>query len=441
MLWAPLSVVIVGGVIVAFYVGSSSSRFIEVALAIGIAAASGTGIRFISDSQTALDYSDLRYLTSAIAIMLSLAALTKLLPALAREFWWLLTFVFALISLAWVTNVTSSLMTYSGWVCVVLIGALLATSFDREKASAIVLNVMFWTSLASLVLILFVPSLGRIAAQRPDGVTEQMAIGVFAWNSELGLSSGVGTVLATAFWFTKRPRKKYLVQAALMAGVTVVSDSATGLLALVAGLVATVWACVPKLRKIVVAMALVAGVLWTTGGIDAISAYVLNLVSRSATLSGRSVIWQIALDLFWEHPVGGYGIGASPNLQEFLGFSAHAHNGYIQLLLELGVIGAALIGVGLLVTAVRTLKCHSPLLGVLTVVLVSNVANNYLVTSNVAVAVLAWVAFEMAKPRAASELKVVLPKLPKARKTKRPDWADRPNAVIHRDEAGVATKF
>ncbi|WP_426939878.1 O-antigen ligase family protein [Pseudarthrobacter sp. S6] len=415
VLWPLLALVIVAAVGVGLYVRTNSARFVGLGLTIGIAAAAGTGIRFISDSPTVLNYSDLRYATSAIAIVLSLGLLTKILPLLAREFWWLAMFFFALISLAWVPNVTSSFMTYSGWVCVVLIGALLAATHSLEKASKLVLNVMLWTSVVSLVLILVAPSIGRAAARRPDGVIEQMAVGVFAWNSELGFASGVGTVLAVSFWLTKRSSIRYLVQAALMGGVTVISDSATGLLAMGAGLVATIWACMPRFRAIICFLLVAAGLLWISGGIDAIQTYVLGLLGRSPTLSGRSAIWQIALDLAADQPAFGYGIGGSPDLALYLGFSAHAHNGYIQLLLELGYVGAAIIGLGLLVTTVRAVKLHSPLLGVLTVVLVSNLANNYLVTSNVAVALLAWVAFEVAKPMTNNDAVIVRSKMLEAK--------------------------
>lgn len=416
----------------ALYAGTISSRLLWLGLTVAIAAAAGTGIRFISSSPTALNYSDLRYVTSAIAILLSLGLITKVLPLLAKEFTWLTMFVYALSSLAWVPNVTGSFLTYSGWVCVILVGALLAASYDRDKASLLVLNVMFWTSAVSLALIVLAPSIGRIKTPRPGGVIEAMAVGVFAWNSELSLASGTGAVLALGVWLGQRSRKRYFLQAALMSLVTVLSGSATGLLAMGAGMLATVWACIPKIRKFILILLVLVGSMWMLGGLDAIYAFVLSLVDRTPDLSGRSVIWHLALGLAAEQPVFGYGIGGTPDLAQYLGFSAHAHNGYIQLLLELGYLGTAIIGLGLLVTAIRGIKLQSPLLGVLTVVVVSNFANNYMVTSNIAVALLGWVAFEMTKSTQKEVSTIVRPEPPGPKKLKLPEWADRPDSVFTR---------
>ena len=385
-------------------------------LVVAIAAASGAGVRFISSSVTELNYSELRYVTSAIAVLLSWALFTKMMPLVIREFWWLALFFFAAISLAWAPSVRESFIAYAGWVCAVLIGALLAVLLDRDKASRLILSVMFWLSMASLALMIFVPSLGRIPARRPDGTIEQMAVGVFAWNSELGLVAGVGTILAFAFWLTGR-RKSHLLRAVLMLGVSVLSDSATGISALAVALVATTWACVPRLRPLIWVLAAAIGVLWLTGGIDALQVHVLNLLGRPQDLSGRSVIWQLALGLASEKPALGYGIGGSPDLRQYLGFDTHAHNGYIQLLLELGYVGAAIIGFGLLVTTGRAMKAHSPLLGVLALVLVSNIANNYLMTANVSVALLAWVVFALAKPSRQDETAALLSGTANARKS------------------------
>jgi exopolysaccharide production protein ExoQ len=77
----------------------------------------------------------------------------------------------------------------------------------------------------------------------------------------------------------------------------------------------------------------------------------LTAVGRDLTLSGRDTIWQIGIDLFHENWLWGrgYEVGwtqaARDALSVIKGPSAvvnHAHNGYLQLALDLGVAGLIL---------------------------------------------------------------------------------------------------
>jgi O-antigen ligase len=95
----------------------------------------------------------------------------------------------------------------------------------------------------------------------------------------------------------------------------------------------------------------------------------------------------------------GYAIGAGPDLSQYLGFSAHAHNGYLQLLLELGYVGAFLFGGSLIFAIVRVIRSRDTVLaGVLTVFVVANFANNFLISPHLAVILYAWCAVASMKP-------------------------------------------
>lgn len=82
------------------------------------------------------------------------------------------------------------------------------------------------------------------------------------------------------------------------------------------------------------------------------------LMGDDATFTGRTAIWDFALAEIAKQPLTGYGFRSfwgigdqSPALHAPPGFvqvTPHAHNGYIDLMLELGYIGLALFG---LVTA------------------------------------------------------------------------------------------
>lgn len=80
--------------------------------------------------------------------------------------------------------------------------------------------------------------------------------------------------------------------------------------------------------------------------------YVAPVFGRNAELSGRTLIWHFALQMAWARPLAGYGYGAfwagenSPgSVFWYLTHVAatHAHNGYLQAWLDVGVIGLSLL--------------------------------------------------------------------------------------------------
>ncbi|WP_168123458.1 O-antigen ligase family protein [Paenibacillus sp. HB172176] len=74
--------------------------------------------------------------------------------------------------------------------------------------------------------------------------------------------------------------------------------------------------------------------------------YTLQDISRSYTgknfFSGRQVLWGGLLKVISESPLIGYGSAARPS--EFLGGSLSAHNYYLQMMLQVGIIGTVFFG-------------------------------------------------------------------------------------------------
>lgn len=80
------------------------------------------------------------------------------------------------------------------------------------------------------------------------------------------------------------------------------------------------------------------------------SGTILSLLGKSPTLSARTGIWEFVTHLWLQQPWNGYGFGAvwsdgSPMrvfIQESLRNPAatHAHNGYLDVLLQTGIVGA-----------------------------------------------------------------------------------------------------
>lgn len=77
----------------------------------------------------------------------------------------------------------------------------------------------------------------------------------------------------------------------------------------------------------------------------------LSFFGRDVTLTGRIPLWKAVIPYIQERPLLGYGyrsfwlmtFGPSLNVWEIVGWKApHAHNGYIDLWLQLGIVGLIL---------------------------------------------------------------------------------------------------
>jgi O-antigen ligase len=107
-------------------------------------------------------------------------------------------------------------------------------------------------------------------------------------------------------------------------------------------------------------LGLAAGALLTVGWQD-----VLAALGRDPTFTNRTRIWQLALEYIARRPWFGYGYGGfwradSADANIFwaaLGFKTpHAHNGWLELMLGMGIAGAAIAALAWLAAVYRTLR-------------------------------------------------------------------------------------
>ena len=91
----------------------------------------------------------------------------------------------------------------------------------------------------------------------------------------------------------------------------------------------------------------------------------LAQVGRNATLTGRTDLWGATLTSILQHPWLGYGFnafwegmqGASYSVITSVGwYVRHAHNGFIDLSLDLGMLGLATFVTGYVVLSKRALQ-------------------------------------------------------------------------------------
>ncbi|MHC5725576.1 MAG: O-antigen ligase family protein, partial [Nostoc sp.] len=90
---------------------------------------------------------------------------------------------------------------------------------------------------------------------------------------------------------------------------------------------------------------------WLSNNADVL----FSSLGKDATLTGRTELWPLVIDMIWKHPWLGYGYGGF--WQGWNGESAyiwlnagwmpnHPHNGYLNLCLDLGLLGLGLFFLG-----------------------------------------------------------------------------------------------
>lgn len=91
----------------------------------------------------------------------------------------------------------------------------------------------------------------------------------------------------------------------------------------------------------------------------------LNAIGRDPSLSGRTGLWEASIEKILEHPWLGYGYQAfwreGGGAEEIWGVEGykppHAHNGFINMPLDLGLIGLSVFLLTLLVNYIRAIAC------------------------------------------------------------------------------------
>ncbi len=92
---------------------------------------------------------------------------------------------------------------------------------------------------------------------------------------------------------------------------------------------------------------------------------ILELMGRDSTLTGRTGLWQALLDKIWLRPWLGYGYGGfwQSTSKEYLDVwevinwkAPHGHNGFLDLWLELGLLGLFVFTLSFIYTSFRAVK-------------------------------------------------------------------------------------
>jgi exopolysaccharide production protein ExoQ len=318
----------------------------------------------------------------------------------------LLTFLSALPALSALWSDASSLSLRRGAFVLFssLLGYHFASHYSPEKQIKIFSSVGVIAALSSCLMALVFPRFGldhMVHAGAWRGIYSHKNLCAFA------MILFISPLFGREGRMTTLPRVAYAVLLLFILGMT---QSRTGWIvcSMYVAAMCTL-KCLGKFNVRDSRILAIAGALVIAGAVSLLSQNVegiLGLMGRDLTFSGRTNIWQAVFDAVMQRPLLGYGYaafwqglqGASSNIILTLGWAVpHAHNGFLEVWLQLGFVGLSLLIVTLVVAIRDFSVCFTPTrprvidwyAGILIVVVLYNFAEPSLVAERS----LAWVLY------------------------------------------------
>lgn len=306
----------------------------------------------------------------AAFFMLSVATFLVARPSLTRAAWQLsaalaLLCIYAFASAVWSLDPERTVMkaAQQTMICVSLVVAVISA---RDPA-----RILDWIMWLMVIVVGF--NILAVLSRPPGPIGHE---GIYDHKNTLG--AVMALALMFGFYALARRRLAYLLAGAfLVAGslmLLVASESKTSAaMAVLAPMLAIGLYVLARYVRVpvlvgwfVIQVAIVAGFLVLGVVFDFQLSDVLTVLFGDETLTGRTHIWSFALQQIAERPLFGYGyhgfwnIGPeSPRFTahiQFIHNMPHSHNGYLDLLVNLGIVGAVLFGAVLALTFSRVMR-------------------------------------------------------------------------------------
>jgi exopolysaccharide production protein ExoQ len=261
-----------------------------------------------------------------------------------------------ILSLAWSQDPFRS--AYNGCFCFIetLFAYYLVTKFDVEELRSVLMMAGFAISIVGLAMVLLTPQFSVTSSAR-DGVAWT---GLFTDRTSTG--KAMVFLLSPAIVFVRKTfRYRHILYFLLLSFLTFMAHAATARVILI--LYIAVMAAIRFYKTFGRRSSVViAGILAAAGAVVVsagfmLSSVVLTTLGRNATLSGRTVIWGFVARSIAKRPLLGYGFysfwlgmkGESARLIVGTHWTfGYAHNGVLEIWLQLGLVGVVLFFITLL---------------------------------------------------------------------------------------------
>lgn len=368
-------------------VRDSFRRWRSILLILAVLATAGVGAGWLTPLG---GYFPLRVTTAVLTLVLAVSLWRPILKHVVSNLYLLPFLTWSAIAAFWAESPFDALTTLIGLASVVFLASVVVTLWPGDVASRVFMWIFTATSIVSLLAIVIVPEISTVTVTHPSEGLLVQPIGVFIWNSDFGLTAGIGATLAACFWLKDHRDWLMIAVFAVNIGAVVLSNAAASLIVALAGLATLLLLVFPR-----TVLAGLAGVVLVGAivGFPKLIELALGVLGRSADLTGRSTLWSMTLDQAAQKPILGHGTGTEP---DFTGVSSanHAHNGFLQIYFDRGIIGLLLIGVLVISALVWAILRGAKIQAVVIVmVVVANTANNYLSYASLGLLLLVWTSY------------------------------------------------
>ncbi|MBG6239560.1 O-antigen ligase [Mycetocola sp. CAN_C7] len=288
----------------------------------------------------------------------------------------LLTFAgFAVLSLAWSAYPGASLFTLTGMLLCSIVGVFLALAFDWASVVRVFANALKWVLALSILFELWVSLVVRdrvlpLWVDHGDGEPPLLAYwsrnllfdggkiqGILGNSNLLGIVAMFGLIVFSVQWAAGSVRRRSAVPWLILAAAEfLLTRSSTMIIALVVVLLVLAAALLIRnastpAARTPVYLGFVGVVAAGAAGAALFSDQVLGLFGKSDDLTGRLDIWQTVIETASQRPWFGWGYSSPwvPWVEPFNDLvvrrgvlQLHAHNAWLDVWLQLGIVGLAL---------------------------------------------------------------------------------------------------
>jgi exopolysaccharide production protein ExoQ len=305
------------------------------------------------------------YPAYGVAAALAVVTGPALLQALGRSPGLLALLALAAASTIWSVDADATARRVIALAFTTLCGAGIAARFSWATLTEVFAAAFLLLTAGSWTAGLALPELGLMGQPFPGAWR-----GLWIEKNMLGASMALATCIFAAAAVTSPPRRGlWAVFAGLAAAMVLMSTSKTALLALLVGLSGLVFVGLARRGPAQgVAATWAAVVAVAAAGFALLSAADLffAILGKDPTLTGRTAVWEAVLRQIQSRPWLGFGYGAVWDdvsrwaalawIEQEAGFRpTHAHNGWLEAALNLGLAGVALWAVCLGAAWIRTL--------------------------------------------------------------------------------------
>ena len=290
--------------------------------------------------------------------------------AATQEFSLLLLHALAFLSIIWSAAPDVTENEIKALCRVALFGVYLAARFSLKEQMKLLTVVLATAMITSFIAVLVFPSYGIHTADVLAGSWK----GIFTFKNLFAYMAAISSLLFLLIVLnTQKHRKLFILLLCLSIALLFGSQGRTALAALIAivSTIPTYWFLKQhyKLRVLF----FITGIFFSSVAIAVLASnlefVVVDLLGKNLELNGRFPVWTLMLEKAAERPWLGYGFSGFwtsdasdaifnlswASLAREAGARFNSHNGYLELLLQLGIVGLILFTISLISIISKTI--------------------------------------------------------------------------------------